>query len=388
MKDIFTVSDGHEERIIAHRRKIHAIAEVGFDTEMTLEYISGELTRLGYEPRRCGRGGLIADIGSGRPHTLLRADIDALPMTEESGEPFAAENGNMHACGHDMNTAMLLGAAEIISQNRDKIKGRIRFAFQSAEELLAGATAMIEDGLLENPSVDRAFMLHTLVGGEIPSGRVVFPGRGVATAASDFFRFTVQGRAGHGAEPSKARDAVFVAGKILSGIYELPARELSLSEPCTLSVGKITGGVAANAIAERAELYGSLRTYDDSVRKRMLGRIEELGQGIGLLYSTEVSFERTGGCPSLICDPQLTDRAAKLLGELLCEDMIRTPDGTLGGGSEDFSYISMRVPSLMVLISAGSAAEGYTSPLHNPRCRFSEKILTKGAQIYAALAGL
>ena len=228
-------------------------------------------------------------------------------------------------------------------------------------------------------------MLHTLVATEFPSGTIVFPGRGISTAASDFFEIEITGRGAHGADPASGCDALYVGGKILDSIYGLVGRETPVTEPVTLSVGKFVGGDAPNAIAERAVLYGTLRTYDESVRERMLERLEALGQGIGAVYSAEVTFRRTSGCPSFICDPQLSDETASKLEHIFGERVIRTPDGTLGGGSEDFSYVSQRAPSLMILISAGSRDEGYTQPLHNPACRFSESALLKGALVYAAL---
>ena len=375
------------EKIAGHRRAIHRYAEVGFDTARTAEYVFEKLSELGYEPRRCGRSGVIADIGNGdEDATLLRADMDALPMREESGEEFAADNGCAHLCGHDMHTAMLLGAAEILKKKQDKIRGRIRLMFQSSEEDLRGCRDMIEAGALDGAGFSRAFMLHTLVGGELPGGSVVFPGCGVSAAASDFFKYTVKGESGHGAVPQAARDALHVSAKIMSAVLEMGSREVAVNEPLTVSFGKIVGGSAPNVIADRVELYGTLRTYDEEVRARVVDRMRTLGQGIGALYGTEVEMEITSRCPSFITDALLADAAEIKLKNRLGITVIRTPDGTPGGGSEDFSYISQLVPSLMVLLSAGARDEGYEYPLHHPRVRFSEDVLLRGAEIYAELA--
>ena len=374
------------KRIIEDRRKIHGFAEVGFDTERTASYVEKRLIEMGYEPKRCGRSGIIADIGDGDEAVLLRADMDALPVEEESGEPFSSVCSSAHLCGHDMHTAMLLGAADILTRNRDKIRGRIRLMFQPSEENLCGCLDMIEAGALDGARFSRAIMLHVLIGTDTPKGRVVFPGCGVSTAASDFFKYTIKGKSGHGADPGKAHDALRVGAKVLTGVLEMSAVELSVREPVTLSFGSFSGGSAPNVIADRAELCGTLRTYADGVRTKVLDRMRELGQGIGALYGTPVELELTSGCPSFITDRALADSAASVLERELGITVIRTPDGTLGGGSEDFSYVSQLVPSLMVLISAGSRAEGYEYPLHHPKVRFSEDILPLGAQIYATLA--
>ncbi len=375
------------EKIVRHRRAIHRYAEVGFGTARTTEYVLEKLSELGYEPRRCGKAGVIADIGKGDlDSTLLRADMDALPIREESGEEFAAENGCAHLCGHDMHTAMLLGAAEILTKKRDKIQGRIRLMFQSSEEDLRGCREMIEAGALDGASFSRAFMLHTLVGGELPCGSVVFPRVGASTAASDFFKYTVTGKSGHGADPKSARDALHVGAKVMSAVLEMSARELSVSEPLTVSFGKFFGGSAPNVIADRVELLGTLRTYDEDVRARVIDRMRTLGQGIGALYGTKVEMEITSSCPSFITDKALAVAAEAELKDKLGITVIKASDGTPGGGSEDFSFVSHRLPSLMVLISAGARDEGYEYPLHHPRVRFSEDVLLRGAEIYATLA--
>ena len=368
-------------RLIEHRRIIHSFAETGFDLHKTFEYVRDVIGDFDCKVRKCGRCGLVSPVGKGRA-VLLRADMDALPIREETGLNYAAHNGNMHACGHDIHTAMLLGALEIILKIKDKIKGRIVFAFQPAEEILKGAKDMIDDGLLDE-EIALAMMLHVMTGSDLPTGTIVIPGGGVGAPSSDFFKINVIGKGAHGASPADGKNALAVAARVLFSIEELASREYSVSDDVTVSVGCFNSGSAPNAIAEYAELQGTIRAYNHKTRKQLVERIKELSNGIASLYGCESKMEITSSCPALVNDGEKADTVASYMNELFGEDYVIKSSGNRGGGSEDFAYIAERVPGVMMAISAGCRDEGHVYPLHNPRTTFSDEVLARGA---AALA--
>jgi len=383
--EIIKRADKIGDRLVAHRRRLHKIAEVGFELPNTLEYIKAALEKCGYEVRQVGRAGLVAETGDGEGKTvLLRADIDALPIGEESGVAYAAKNGNMHACGHDIHTAMLLGAAEIISNYLDKIHGRIIFVFQPAEEILEGAKDMIEAGLLDC-HIDYAMMIHVITGTELQVGYTVVSSEGVSASSSDFFKITVTGKSAHGSTPNAGKDALGCAARILLSIEGLPSREFAVSDDVTLSVGTFYSGVAANVIAERAELCGTARAYSEDVRARLIERLGDITHAISSAFGCEGEIEITSSCPTLKNDRECSIRTEKYARELFGEQMCAFSSelGTRGGGSDDFAYISQRAPSVMVAMSAGSVSEGYKYPIHNPRAAFSEDVICRGAALFA-----
>ena len=373
-----------EATLRGHRRTIHRFAEVGFNTENTLSYIERYLKRLGLAPRRCGRSGLVADIGEGDDVTLLRADVDALRMSEKSGEEFAATNGNMHACGHDLNTAMLLGAAEILSVNKERLKGRVRLMFQSAEETLEGCLDMISAADILS-GVGRAFMIHTTVSTEFETGTVILPPKGVATPAADFFTFVIKGKSGHSADPDSSSDAISLAIRLYGELSGLTGSPRFSNEKIVFSVGMLQGGTAPNVICDLVTMKGTLRTYKREARAAILSEFSKICKRLSN-GAASVTFSVDSGCPSFLCDGYLCDRVHSLLTKSYDKPIIKTPEGTAGGGSEDIAYISERIPSVMIILSAGSRSEGYLTPLHHPECRFSEDALIRGAKMYALCA--
>ena len=373
--------------LTAHRRWLHAHAETGFDLPQTRAYVFEELTKLGCSPRYCGRAGVVADLGrADGPTILLRADMDALPIREEAQSPFACPAGNMHACGHDLHTAMLLGAAQLLKAHEPELQGRVRLLFQPAEELLEGAKDVIAHGALKG--VDAALMIHVTVGALLPTGMAIISSPGISAPAADYFTVTIRGKSCHGSAPQDGIDPLPAAAQILLALQTIQTRELGLNDRAVLTIGSIHGGTAANVIADSVELRGSLRTADEAVRARLRKRMAEMVPGIAAVHRTEGTVTFDSGCPCLCNDARMSDLTARCLKELLGEDRAKTTreldprGGPTAGGSEDFAYISQQVPAVMVALAAGN--NGY--PLHHPRVEFDEEALGTGAAVYAGTA--
>ena len=373
-----------EGSIIEDRRVIHSFAEVGFDLPKTKEYVKKRLGSLGLISTEIG-GSLVASIENGMgPTVLLRADMDALNIREKTGLPFASENGNMHACGHDMHTSMLLGAANLLSQMHNKIKGRIVFAFQSAEETLEGAKRMLDDGLLDFATPNAALMIHTLVGVELPRETAVVASAGVSAPSADFFRVTVKGESSHGSTPYLSTDALSCGVKIASFIEGLITREIPLYADATISIGTFSSGSAANIIADTANLEGTFRTTDEEAREKIRAKLTGIVECVSKAYGAEGNISFYSGCPTLVNDAHVSRCVHAYVEELIGSKCMYSEElNGRGGGSEDFAYISHKVPSVMVGLVAGSKYDGFNYPLHNSRVIFDENALKLGAKVYA-----
>ena len=379
--------------IQAHRRHIHTLAETGFQLSETKAYVKSALEEMGYTVAECGKAGLVTTVGKGEKVFLLRADMDALPIPEESGLPFAAANGNMHACGHDMHTAMLLGAAQILKNHEDKLTGTVKLMFQPAEEVFEGAKDMIEAGILEDPRPDGAMMIHVAAGLPIPAGTVIVSAPGVSAPAADYFTIRVQGKGCHGSAPENGVDALTAGAHILIGLQEIQSRELSASDEAVITIGVFQGGTAENVIADSATLGGTIRTYDEKVRSYIKERIPQIAAGIASAFRASAQVEYGSGAPTLTNDETLCKDVALYLKELLgpygalsAADLNSSGKPSRGGGSEDFAYISQEIPSLMVALAAGEPEKGYPFPQHHPKVRFDENALSVGSAVFAYTA--
>ena len=267
-KIIFEEAQELRDTIVSDRRYLHTHPGTGFDIEDTVAYVKKELEALGYEPKECGKAGLVALVGGKKPGKvfMLRADMDALPIHEEADVEFASENGCMHACGHDMHTSMLLGAARLLKAHEDEIEGSIKLMFQPAEEIFEGSHDMIEAGLLEDPKVDAALMIHVMAGMPFPAGTVIVSAPGVSAPAADYFEVKVQGKGCHGSMPNAGVDPLNAAAHILIALQEIHARELAMGDQAVMTIGTMHAGKAANAIPDTADMAGSIRTLDEGTR--------------------------------------------------------------------------------------------------------------------------
>jgi len=377
-----------EKEITENRRYLHQNAEVGFELTKTAEFVKSKLEKIGCKVTSCGKCGIVTTIGKeGGKTFLLRADMDALPVKEEAELEFACESGNMHACGHDFHTAILLGAAKLLKNHENEIYGTVKLMFQPAEEILSGAKNMIENGVLENPEVDAALMLHVMAGLPLKTGTVVVA-NGVSAPAADYFTINIQGKGCHGSTPQQGVDSLTIGAHILIALQEILARELGVSDEATLTIGKMNGGTTGNVIADKAILEGTLRAYDEEVRGNIKKRISEITQGIANTFRGKGTADFGNGCPPLKNDGELSKEIEKYLTDAFGKEWILNTEKMGGrtnksGGSEDFSYISQKVPSLMLALAAGNSEEGYQYPQHHPKVMFDEKVLSIGSAVLA-----
>lgn len=375
-------------QISSWRRELHRHPGLGFEIDENRKYVYDELKKIGLEPEKCGKAGWTAVIGKPEGKTiLLRADMDALPLDEKSGEEFSSVNpGKMHACGHDMHTAMLLGAAKLLKENESLLEGRVKLMFQPAEEIGEGACDMVESGVLDDPAVDCAEMIHVAAGAPFPTGMIMIPQGGSGASACCEFSVKVTGKGGHGATPAVCIDPISGLCHIFCSLEEIFSRELGLTEFLSITVGKISGGSAPNVIPDTAEMNGSIRAMTREKMEWAQTRIREIAEGVASVYRCKAEVEYTGFLPPLIADPHMADSAEKYLTELLGQGAMRIPAGMAGGGSEDFAWVAEKVPSVPLFLGAGNASEGYTVPAHNAEVRFDERALSVGTAAHTYFA--
>ena len=385
------------ETIINQRRALHRMPGTEFDIGETLAYVKKELEDMGYAPKECGRAGLVALAGGKKPGKvfLLRADMDGLPIREEADVEFASKNGRMHACGHDMHTAMLLGAARLLKQHEDQIEGSIKLMFQPAEEVFEGSRDMIEAGLLENPKVDAALMIHVMANMPFPAGTVVVSAPGVSAPAADYFDIKVQGKGCHGSMPNTGVDPLTAAAHILISLQEIHARELAMGEKAVLTFGTMNAGTASNVIPDTVTMGGTLRTFDEESRNMIKNRMCEIARSVAQAFRAEAEVVFGSGCPTLVNDRDMSLCCEKYVKELLGpgKAFSVTELNAMGGGSssktagsEDFAYVSQQVPSVMLALASGQPDKGYCYPQHHPMVKFDENALPGGSAVYAYTA--
>ena len=390
---ILQEAQGLQEEIRAHRLWLHAHAETGFDLVETKPYVRKALEDMGYTVSDCGKAGLVTSVGKpGGKCFLLRADMDALPIREESGVDFACQTGNMHACGHDLHTAMLLGAAKILKTHEEELPGLVKLMFQPAEEIFEGSRDMISQGLLENPTPEGAMMIHVMAGMPIPAGTVIVSSPGVSAPAADYFTIRVQGKGCHGSAPQNGIDPLTAACHILLALQELHARELPPSQEAVLTFGTFHGGDTGNVIPDSVTMGGTIRTYSEETRSFLKTRMTEMAQSVAAAFRATAEVTFGSGCPTLVNDRSLSEQLAQWTGDLLGPQRSFTTaqlnggKPSRGGGSEDFAYVSQEVPSVMLALAAGEPDQGFPYPQHHPKVIFDDSVLSTGAAVFAHCA--
>ncbi|MBQ1272936.1 MAG: amidohydrolase [Clostridia bacterium] len=365
--------------LIRWRRALHRCPEIGLELPQTKAFVLQELTALGYTPNDLGKAGIVAEIGTGDT-VLLRADMDGLPVEEEAGLEFSSKNGNFHGCGHDLHTAMLLGAAALGTRLESILPCRIRFYFQPGEEVLQGAQLGVQAGVCDG--VARAYMLHVSVNTHLKSGTVILPPGGIVAPSADYFELEVKGKGSHGADPSSGVDSLSVAARILLGLQHLPAREIPSGERAALTVASLQGGNSYNVLPDHVRLQGSLRCYNEDLRRHLKQRVEEISISLSSAFRAEAQVSFPAACPTLYNSVPVRKAAEPILKTLFPDRLLvlDSPSGT--AGSEDFAVISHAVPSLMLALAAGDPGVG----LHHPQVVFDESCLPYGTAALLSLA--
>ncbi len=371
-------------RAIEIRRDIHRFPELGFEEERTAAIVERELSELGIEHKRVAKTGVVGVIRGGLSGKVagLRADMDALPLTERSGEPFASEvAGKMHACGHDAHTAMLLGAARVLQASSLRLEGSVVLLFQPAEEGPGGALPMIEAGALDDPKVDAVAMLH--VDYRLPTGTIGFT-PGICNAAADEFYITVQGRGGHGSAPHTALDAIPCSAAMVLAMQNIAARETDPFKSVVVSIGTIEGGYRNNIIADQVKMSGTFRSQDPEIRETLEGRARRILEGIAAAYQTKVELRVIYGYPPVYNDPMLAATFKAYLAEGHGQLALASPPATMGG--EDFAYFAQRAPGVLIRLGIRNEAHGSVHPGHSSQFRIDENAIAYGIQTLVAFA--
>lgn len=382
------------DHIVALRRAIHAEPEIGLHTPKTRDKVRNALAHLPLEWREGpSTTGLVATLKGGvgeGPCVLLRGDMDALPMPEETGLDFASKvPGTMHACGHDAHTAMLAGAAEILARQADTLKGEVRFMFQPGEEGYHGARFMLEDGLLggegfDRPLPDAAFALHVMP--NAPHGLV--GGRtGALLAAADQLHITVTGRGGHASMPHDTLDPVPVACEMVSAIQTMVARRFSVFDPVVVTISKIEAGTAHNVIPDTANMLGTMRTLSPTNRARLREELPLLVAGIAGAHGLTGEVNIIEGFPVTLCDAGAVDFGEKVARDMFGEEaFLRLADPIMG--AEDFAYVLEKVPGAMFFLGVSHEGDDWAHccGIHSTRMMVDESVMPQGAAYLAGLA--
>ncbi len=374
--------------IIKWRRDLHQIPELGNQLPKTVAYVSAVLDELGIAYRKLVDGNAIVATIDGHAAGkcfALRADMDALPIKEQTGLSFSATGDAMHACGHDAHTAMLLGAAKYLVNHRSDFKGTVKLLFQPGEEYPGGAKPMIDEGALENPKVDAVFGLHNgNISSAVPVGRIGFK-YGPMMAAPDRILIKVIGQGTHGAYPHFGKDPIVLASELVLSLQRLVSREKSPTEPAVISICRITGGFNHNVIPSEVELEGTVRTTSPQLRSYYKARIEKICQHYAAMHDFTIEVDYEFVYPPLINDDNITklaiDTARELFGEAgVCELV----EPVMGG--EDMAYFIDAVPGTFAFLSNPAPIDGVCYPHHHPKFDVDETQFEKGAKMHAAIA--
>jgi len=372
-----------KEEIIAIRRKLHSMPEIMNDLPNTTAYVKARLQEMGIEAQEIISSGLVALIGGKKPGKtiLLRADMDGLNMAEDSGLEFASATPYAHTCGHDLHAAMLLGTAKMLKEREDEIEGTIKLMFQPGEEYFIGAKAMIDAGVLENPKVDAALGMHTML--NAPVGTIGYQ-HGYTLSSVDGFKITIKGKGCHGAMPEKGVDPINVGVHVYLGLQELVAREVSGFDTAIVTLGQFSAGAAPNIIPDTCVLQGTMRTYSKEVREYLFNRMQEIIDLTCKKYRASFEYEVLSNVPSLYTDPVLLDEMIGYIDEMdadftLLKDQRATP-------TDDIAFISELVPTVHFQFNCKMQDERGAFPHHHPKVVFDEDVLPIGAAVNAQCA--
>ena len=386
MKNIIEITNKINDKIVAHRRQIHANPELSFKEFETCKYICKVLDDLKIPYKIICDTGIVATIGNiknGKKAIAFRADIDALPIIEDTGLSYSSKNaGIMHACGHDMHIAMLLGAAEILKTNEEKLNGIVKLIFQPAEESLpGGAKLMIENGVLENPRPEMIFAQHCNPALEVGSFSTV---SGAMMAATCEIYWKIKGKGTHAAQPHQGSDPITVAANIISFAQTFINRYRNLLEPAVLSICSINGGTANNIFPDEVKMSGTLRTFSEKTRNELLKLLVDKCQKIANFYDTKCDVEIVYGYPPVINNSDAFEVVKNCVCELFGDAHFSICEPKMY--AEDFAYFANEIPACFYFIGTKNSNPDTHYPLHSAKFNPAENALTKGTALIVAIA--
>lgn len=373
--------------LVELRRDLHMHPELAWEEFRTAGRVAQLAREAGMEVREgIAKTGVVAVLRgqgpaptTGRRTMLIRADMDALPISETTvGRPHASTVlGKMHACGHDGHVAMAVTAARVLARNRERLPGDVVFAFQPAEETDGGAAPMIAAGVLDDPKVDAAIGIH--LANTIPVGQVAAQS-GPITAATDGFVITISGRGGHAARPHLSIDPIAIAAQVIPSLHMLMTREKSPAQPGVLTIGAIHGGTVGNVIAEACVLRGTLRTYDPTLRSYLRRRVQEIAEGVAVASRGTAAVEWDGGAyPPTVNDAHVTSIVRNIASDIVGQSNVVVHEASLGG--DDMAYFLEAVPGCYFRVGSANAAKGIDGPGHSPRFDIDEDCLPIGVDV-------
>lgn len=378
----------HWDEIVKTRRFLHMNPELSNREFETSKLIAGKLISLGLDVQtEVAKTGVVALLTGGQPGITVgcRADMDALPIQEETAIPFKSLNpGIMHACGHDVHMSVALGTATVMSALKDRFKGNVKFIFQPAEEGApasedGGATLMIKEGVLDNPPVRAIFGLHVM---PIEVGKIEFS-PGAIMASSDRFEITIKGQSSHGARPHEGKDAVTLAAQAILGIQTIVSRSLDPTDPAVISIGKIEGGIRSNIIADEVRLEGTVRTLSETNRSKIQRLMEDIVKGITSSYGADYVFSYRRGSPPVYNHPQLAKIMIPTLHKVLGEENVGEINPQMV--AEDFSAYCQKIPGFFFFLGVKPVGRKSMAPLHSPFFNPDERSISIGIKVMCHL---
>lgn len=385
LPDLLKEAEKLKQQLSTWRRDFHTNPELGYQEFRTAAKVEEHLKRLGLEVEtgigKTGVTGLLRGQEPG-PTIGIRADMDALPIQDEKEVTYRSSNDNVaHLCGHDAHTSILMGAAELLTSLGKPKKGNIKFIFQPAEELLAGANAMISDGVLENPKVDAIIGLHVNPSLQVGEIGITY---GVVCASVDNISIKIIGKGGHGARPHEGKDSILIASQVIVALQNISSRMIDPLEPVVVSIGKINGGTIGTAIATSVEMEGTVRTLSPAIREKLPSLMEQVIKGVVSAFDADYEFNYELNYPSLENNKDLIDLVSETSAEILGAEQCKLLNASTGG--EDFSFYAEQIPGAFFRLGVGNGSLATSYPLHHPSFDLDEEGLCYGVAMLTGAA--
>lgn len=377
-----------EEEMISWRRDLHQFPELGLELPKTSKYVQNRLTEMGIPFHTLIDGnaivGLIEGNGEG-PVLAIRADMDGLPIAENTGLEFASTNENMHACGHDAHTAMLLGAAKVLNEMKEDLNGAVKLIFQPAEEFPGGAKPMLEEGAFENPSVDHVIGLHAgFLDDTLPVG-TIGTRKNELMASMDRFQININGNGSHGAYPEDSNDPIAAAGQMITAIQTIKGRNVKATDPVVVSITRVEGGYNQNIIPDNVELEGTVRTFDNNMREFVHEKLDQIASGVGTALGVDAEVIYDYKYPPVLNDSEFTGKVINALDEIFPKETIVESEEPLMGG-EDFAFYLEEVPGTFLFLNNPGKIEGTFHGHHHEKFDVDESKFYMGTASFIKVA--